>query len=119
MTGVLGFAPTLAKAQAKSCELAKALARGKTRRTIEELSTHIASITRDSWLRRVLMCELTGNTPTTHTLTVTVSETAKEELEEGVFGKRVLVTTQEHRPITDVDGAYRSQSVPDSRVGPS
>lgn len=107
---VAGFAQTLAKAQTKLAELTDTLARGKTRRTTEELSTHIASITRDSWLRRVLVCELTGNSPATHTLTVTVNETAKEELEDEVFGKRVLVTTQEHWPIADVVAAYRSQS---------
>ncbi|MDJ0358590.1 IS1634 family transposase, partial [Paenarthrobacter sp. PH39-S1] len=107
---VAGFAQTLAKAQVKLGELAQTLARGKTRRTTEELSTHIASITRDSWLRRVLVCELTGDSPATHRLTVTLNETAQEELAEEVFGKRVLVTTHEQWSVADVVAAYRSQS---------
>ncbi|MDJ0312115.1 IS1634 family transposase [Arthrobacter sp. H35-D1] len=107
---VAGFAQTLAKAQAKLAELTESLARGKTRRTTDQLTEHIKAITRDSWLRRVLVCELTGDTPATHKLTVIVTDTAKEELEDEVFGKRVLVTTQEHWPIADVVAAYRSQS---------
>ena len=107
---VAGFAQTLAKAQAKLGDLAETLARGKARRTTAELTEHINAITRDSWLRRVLVCELTGNTPATHRLTVTINETAQQELEDEVFGKRVLVTTHEHWPIADVVEAYRSQS---------
>lgn len=107
---VAGFAQTLAKAQAKLAEVAETLARGKTRRTTAELTEHIASITRDSWLRRVLACEVTGTTPATHRLTVSINETAKKELEDEVFGKRILVTTHEDWPIDEVVEAYRSQS---------
>ena len=107
---VAGFAQTLAKAQAKLTELAETLARGKTRRTTAALTEHIATITRDTWLRRVLNTELTGDSPATHRLTVTVNETAKDELEDEVFGKRILVTTHDDWPIADVVAAYRSQS---------
>ncbi len=107
---VAGFAQTLAKAQAKLAEVAETLARGKTRRTTEELTDHIASITRDPWLRRVLVCEVTGTTSATHRLTVSINEAAKNELEDEVFGKRVLVTTHEDWPIGEVVEAYRSQS---------
>ncbi|WP_345075396.1 IS1634 family transposase, partial [Paeniglutamicibacter cryotolerans] len=105
-----GFAQTLAKAQAKLADLAETLARGKARRTTGELAEHIKSITRDSWLQRVLLCEVTGTTPATHRLSVSVNETARKELEDEVFGKRILVTTHENWPVAEVVDAYRSQS---------
>lgn len=105
-----GFSQTLAKAQVKLDELADTLARGKARRTTDELAAHIKTITSDSWLRRVLVCELTGDTPAAHRLTVTVNETARAELEDEVFGKRVLVTTHEDWAVAEVVEAYRSQS---------
>ncbi len=107
---VAGFAQTLAKAQAKLSELTETLARGKTRRTTAALTEHITMITKDTWLRRVLNTELTGSSPATHQLTVTVNETARQKLDEEVFGKRVLVTTHERWPIAEVVAAYRSQS---------
>ncbi|MBP2376006.1 IS1634 family transposase [Paeniglutamicibacter psychrophenolicus] len=107
---VAGFAQTLAKAQAKLSDLADTLERGKTRRTTAELTAHIASITRDPWLQRVLACEVTGTTPATHRLSVGINEKARTELEDEVFGKRNLVTTHENWPIAEVVEAYRSQS---------
>ncbi|MDQ6754853.1 MAG: IS1634 family transposase [Actinomycetota bacterium] len=105
-----GFTQTLAKAQAKLAELADTLARGRTPRTTEELSAHITELTRDSWLRRVVDWTLDGDTPATHRLTVTVNDTARQDLEDEMFGKRVLVTTREDWPVADVVAAYRSQS---------
>ncbi|WP_427019136.1 IS1634 family transposase (plasmid) [Pseudarthrobacter sp. P1] len=107
---VAGFAQTLAKAQAKLADLAETLARGKTRRTTAALTDHIASITGDPWLRRVLDCELTGTTPATRRLTVSVNEKARAELEDEAFGKRILVTTHEDWPVAEVVAAYQSQS---------
>lgn len=107
---VAGFAQTLAKAQAKLAELADTLERGKARRTTTELAAHITTITSDPWLRRVLEVTITGGTPATHRLTVTVNETAQTELEDEVFGKRVLVTSHQDWPIAEVVAAYRSQS---------
>ncbi len=107
---VAGFAQTLAKAQAKLAELTDTLKRGKTRRTTAELAEHIKKITHDSWLRRVLDCTLTGDTPATHRLEVSVNDKARRELEEEVFGKRILVTTHDDWPIAEVVEAYRSQS---------
>lgn len=105
-----GFTQTLAKAQARLDELADTLARGKTRRTTAAVNTEINEITRDPWLRRVLVCELTGRTPATHRLTVSIDDTARDALETEVFGKRVLVTTHNDWPVADVVAAYRSQS---------
>src|SRR5665811_1953655 len=107
---VAGFTQTLTKAQAKLAVLADTLARGKTRRTTAAVNAEIDKITGDTWLRRVLICELTGTTGATHRLSVTVDETAREALEEEVFGKRVLVTTHDEWPVADVVAAYRSQS---------
>lgn len=107
---VAGFAQTLAKAQAKLDELADTLARGKTRRTTTELAAHIKTITNDPWLRRVLEVSVTGDTPATHRITTTINEQARAELEEEVFGKRVLVTSHDDWSVTDLVAAYRSQS---------
>lgn len=107
---VAGFAQTLAKTQAKLDELAKTLARGKTRRTTDKLTAHIRSIISDAWARRVLTWRLDGNTPATHRLTVSVDEQAKTDLEDEVFGKRILVTTHDDWPVAEVVAAYRSQS---------
>lgn len=107
---VAGFAQTLAKAQMKLDELADTLARGKTRRTTTDLAAHIKTITNDSWLRRVLQVAVTGDTPATHRITTAVNEEAQAELEDEVFGKRVLVTTHEDWPVAAVVEAYRSQS---------
>ena len=107
---VAGFAQTLAKALAKLAELADTLARGKARRTTDQLTADIKTITADSWLRRVLEWTVEGDTPATHRLTVTVNEQARQDLEDEVFGKRVLVTTRDRWPVADVVAAYRSQS---------
>lgn len=107
---VAGFAQTLAKAQTTLGELAETLARGKARRTTDELAAHIKTITNDSWLRRVLQVAVTGDTPATHRITTAVNEEAQAELEDEVFGKRVLVTTHEDWPVAAIVEAYRSQS---------
>ena len=105
-----GFDQTLAKALKQLGELADTLARGKTRRPAAKVNAEIAEITADPWLRRVLDCELTGASPAQHRLTVVVDTAAREALETEVFGKRILITNQEHWPVADVVAAYRSQS---------
>jgi transposase len=105
-----GFTQTLAKALTTLDDLADTLARGRTRRTTTQITTAIAAITADTWVRRVIRTELTGTTPATHRLTVTIDEQARATLADEVFGKRVLVTNQDHWPIADVVAAYRSQS---------
>ena len=105
-----GFAQTLTKAQARLGELADTLARGKTRRPTEKVNAEINQITGDPWLRRVLVCNLTGTTAAEHRLAVTLDDDAQAQLEAEVFGKRILVTTHDHWPIADVVAAYRSQS---------
>lgn len=105
-----GFDQTLNKALAKLEDLASTLARGKTRRTTAALTTAIAAITADTWVRRVVRTELVGDTPATHRLTITVDTAARTRLEAEQFGKRVLVTNRDDWPVVDVVAAYRSQS---------
>jgi transposase len=105
-----GFDQTLAKAVKALGELADTLARGKTRRPATKVNAEIAAITHDPWLRRVLDCELTGASPAQHRLTAIVNTAARDTLEAEVFGKRILITNQDHWPVADVVAAYRSQS---------
>ena len=48
--------------------------------------------------------------PPTHRLTWTIDEQARTDLEDEVFGKRVLITAREDWPLAEVVAAYRSQS---------
>jgi len=105
-----GFAQTLAKALAKLTDLAQTLARGKTRRSAAKVTTEISAITADPWLRRVVHCELTGDSPAEHRLTVTIDTQAQDALETEVFGKRILLTSRQDWTIADVVAGYRSQS---------
>src|SRR5699024_9387626 len=89
-----GFAQTLAKAQTKLTDLAETLQRGKARRSTHKLTEHISTITKDPWVQRVIDWRLTGDTPATHRLEFSINDTAQKELEDEVFGKRVLVTTR-------------------------
>jgi hypothetical protein len=61
-------------------------------------------------VRRVLVWQLTGDTPPEHRLTWSIAHTARAELEAEVFGKRVLITGRDDWPIAEVVAAYRSQS---------
>jgi transposase len=105
-----GLDQTLAKAQAKLSELADRLARGKTRRDRPAVTTEITATCKDSWVKRILVWDLTGDTPADLRLTWHLDDDARIDLETEVFGKRVLVTNRETWPITDVVAAYRSQS---------
>ena len=54
---------TLAKVGRQLDDLAATLARGKTRRTREQLTTEIETITHNPWVHAVIDWELTGDTP--------------------------------------------------------
>jgi transposase len=105
-----GLDQTLAKAEATLTELADTLARGKTRRPREQVITEINKILTDTWAARVVPFELTGDTPAAHRLTWTIDTQARKDLEEQMFGKRVLITDRDDWPIAEVVAAYRSQS---------
>ena len=60
--------------------------------------------------RRVIKPDLTGDEPADLRLSRTIDTTARHDLEEHIFGKRVLATNRDCWPIGDVVAAYRSQS---------
>jgi transposase len=105
-----GLDQTLATASAKLSELADTLARGKTRRPRAKVEAEITQIIKDPWVRRVVHVDLTGTNPPQHRLTFCVDEQARSDLEDEVFGKRVLITGRDDWPVADVVAAYRSQS---------
>ena len=107
---VRGLDQTLAKAGARLDELAATLARGATRRDRYQVENEITGICRDTWVRRVLDWDLTGNTPAEHRLTWRVNTRARKQLETEVFGKRILITDHDHWTAADVVAGYRSQS---------
>jgi len=101
---------TLAKTGRHLDNLAATLARGKTRRTPDQLSTEIEKITHSPWVRAVIDWNLTGQSPADRRLTWTVNDTKRQALEENIFGKRILITDHDDWPIADVVAGYRSQS---------
>lgn len=105
-----GLDQTLAKTEARLTDLADTLARGKTRRARAAVEVEIASIVTDPWVKRVLTWTLTGDSPAEHRLTWQVDDTARAEMEDELFGKRVLVTDHDDWPVADVVAGYRSQS---------
>ena len=101
---------TLAKVGRKLDDLAATLARGKTRRTRDQVTAEIEKITHDPWVRQVIDWNLTGETPADHRLTWNINPTKRKALETRVFGKRILITDHDDWPVADVVGGYRSQS---------
>ncbi len=101
---------TLAKAGKKLDELAAALARGKTRRGKDKVTTEIEAITAKPWVRRVITWQLTGDQPKDLRLTWSIDPDARAALEEEIFGKHVLITDHDDWPVPAVVAGYRSQS---------
>jgi transposase len=101
---------TLAKVGRKLDDLAATLARGKTRRTRDQVTAEIEKITHDPWVRQVLDWNLTGASPADHRLAWSINPTKRKALETRVFGKRILITDHDDWPVADVVGGYRSQS---------
>lgn len=108
---VTGFeGTTLAKAARKLDDLAATLARGRTRRTRDKVEEAIHAIVKDTWVRRVVTWELTGDKPAELRLTWTVDTDARQQLEDELFGKHVLITDHDDWSVTEVVAGYRSQS---------
>jgi transposase len=105
-----GLDQTLAKTEARLTELADRLARGKTRRDKDTVTAEIRGICKDTWIKRILTWNLTGDTPAELSLTWNIDQDARTALEDEIFGKRILITNHDDWPITDVVAAYRSQS---------
>lgn len=108
---VRGFTgTTLANAGRRLDELAATLARGKTRRPRAKVEAEITKITSDTWVRRVITWQLTGDRPAQLRLTWSVDGPARAALEDEIFGKHVLITDHDDWPVAEVVAAYRSQS---------
>ena len=90
--------------------LAAALARGKTRRGKDKVTTEIEAITAKPWVRRVITWQLTGDQPKDLRLTWSIDPGARAVLEEEIFGKHVLITDHDDWPVPAVVAGYRSQS---------
>jgi transposase len=101
---------TLTKTGRQLNDLAATLARGKTRRSREQIVAEIEQITHDNWVRQVIDWKLTGDIPAQRRLTWTINQSKREALEDNVFGKRILITDQDSWPVVEVVAAYRSQS---------
>ena len=101
---------TLAKAANKLNELAARLGRGKTRRGRSGVVAEIEQICADSWLKRTIVWELTGADPKSIRLTWSLDAKARQELEDEIFGKRILFTNRDDWSVEAVVAAYRSQS---------
>lgn len=108
---VTGFeGTTLAKAARKLDDLAATLARGRTRRPRDKVEENVATLTKDTWVRRVVRWDLTGDKPAELRLTWTIDPDARARLEDELFGKHVLISDHDHWPVTEVVAGYRSQS---------
>jgi transposase len=101
---------TLAKAGKKLDELAAALARGRTRRPRDKVEAEITSIISKPWVRRVIRRELAGGQPKDFRLAWHIDEQARQQLEDEIFGKHVLITSHDDWPVAEVVAGYRSQS---------
>jgi transposase len=101
---------TLAKVGQKLDDLAATLARGKTRRTHEPLTTEIEKITHSPWVHAVIDWEITGEKSADHRLTWTINDKKRQALEENIFGKRILISDHDDWAVADVVAGYRSQS---------
>ena len=105
-----GFEQTLAKATRALAELAATLARGRARRGRAAVLAEVARLSAPRWVARVLRTELSGAAPAELRLTWEVDSAARRDLEEEIFGKRLLVTDQDEWRVAEVVAGYRSQS---------
>jgi transposase len=101
---------TLAKAASKLNALVERLANGKTRRGRDGVTAEIEQICHDSWLKRTIVWELTGDEPKSFRLSWSIDAQARDDLETEVFGKRILFTNQDEWSVEQIVAAYRSQS---------
>jgi len=106
-----GFDQTLAKARKQLSAVAARLARGQTRKPKENVEAEIAAILKPRWLSRVISTQLSGDTPAELRLRFRTNPKAREDLEEEIFGKRILVTDKPKSlaPIAGIVADYRSQ----------
>jgi transposase len=105
-----GFAQTMGKARRELAELAARLSRGKTRRPRERVEAEVAKILKARWLERVISATLAGEEPGELRLSWATDDKALAQLENELFGKRILFTDRDEWTIAQVVAGYRSQS---------
>ena len=105
-----GFDQTLAKAHRQLGEIAARLERGKTRKQRDNVEAEIAAILKPRWLHRIISTTLSGESPAELRLTWRTNQQARTELEDELFGKRILFTDRDEWTIATVVAGYRSQS---------
>jgi transposase len=104
-----GLDQTLAKARRRLAELQARLARGRTRRTREQVGAEVAAICKPRWVADIITVTLTGDHPGRLRLHWHTDSKARKRLEQLIFGKRILFTNRDW-PVPDIVAAYRSQS---------
>lgn len=105
-----GFDQTLAKTRRQLTALAARLARGRTRKTRDQVEAEIAAIVNPRWVSRVISTTLAGDGPADLRLTYRTKPKARAALEEELFGKRILFSDKTQPPTADIVADYRSQS---------
>src|SRR6266704_2623995 len=105
-----GLDQTLAKAGRELDGIKDVLARGRARRSRTQLEATIDKIVNKQYVRDVLTCTLTGDTPPDIRLDWQIDHTARAALEDRVFGKRFLITDRHDWTVPEVIAGYRSQS---------
>jgi transposase len=105
-----GFEQTLARARRQLTELQARLARGRARKDRDGVRAEIEEILRPRWLHRVLTVTLTGQGPPGLRITFRTDPAARRQLDNEIFGKRILFTDRDDWPVADVIAAYRSQA---------
>jgi transposase len=105
-----GLTQTLATAHRELTQIADTLARGRARRTRAQLEAALDKIVNKQYLREIVTYTLTGDTPATFQLSWTIDPAARSQLEDKIFGKRILITDHHDWTTADVIAGYRSQS---------
>lgn len=105
-----GLTQTLAKAERELTQIAEVLARGKARRTRAQLEAALDKIVNKQYVREILTYTLTGDTPATLRLSWAIDPAARDQLEDKIFGKRILITDHHDWTTAEVIAGYRSQS---------
>jgi transposase len=111
-----GFDQTLAKAGRQLAELAARLGRGKGRKSRDRVEDEIAAILKPRWVKRVVSTTLRGTEPAELRLVWRTKPTARADLEEEIFGKRILFTDKSSQLASTarIVADYRSQEAAES-----